>query len=379
MGAQPASESYEFRDHGRTVKVQLPVHARASDLDIRSTGDSLTIVDNSAFRTLLKVVQLYSTVDATATDWRVADGTLTVTLTKLEPAIQWAALDTQAAALREQAVSEAQTSRALQERDRVKALLTAAQSGSLPDVQAAAGHFAGQQLGEIKDASAKNALHFSAQLGHTQVCHYLLTEQQVDVNLQDEAGQSCRWLASLPLHSSCLPHDSHPHCPRTSAGCMQLSSCLCVSSPSPYCTGIIHCIPVTPAAVLAQYLTRAESPCISSLIDGSVLQAAFSALWLTTHLSSCSCCMEGLSSGLLTLLLMLLHGHDCPAKCPLHQGFLLPVAGETALTLAAGSGEPQTVELLLQHAADIDRCRPGGAQPIHTAAASGAAPSDMTS
>ena len=191
MGAQPASENYFFQDHGRTVKVQLPVHAGASDLDIRSTGDSLTIVDNSASRTLLKVVQLYSTVDAKATDWSVADGTLTVTLTKLGPDIQWTALDAQAAALPEQAISEAQTSRALQERDRVKTVLTAAQSGSLSDVQAAAGHFAGQQLGEIKDGNGKNALHFAAQLGHTQVCHCLLTEQQVDVNLHDEAGLSC--------------------------------------------------------------------------------------------------------------------------------------------------------------------------------------------
>ena len=46
-------------------------------------------------------------------------------------------------------------------------------------------------------------------------------------------------------------------------------------------------------------------------------------------------------------------------------------AGETALTLAAGSAEEQTVSLLLKHSADISRCRPGGAQPIHTAAASG--------
>lgn len=76
-----------------------------------------------------------------------------------------------------------------------------------------------------------------------------------------------------------------------------------------------------------------------------------------------------------TWLLMLLHSFaDCRAKRA-YEGFLLPpVAGETALTLAAGSGEQQTVELLLEHGADTDRCRPGGAQPIHTAAASGASP-----
>ena len=51
---------------------------------------------------------------------------------------------------------------------------------------------------------------------------------------------------------------------------------------------------------------------------------------------------------------------------------LLAVAGETALTLAAGSGEQLTVQLLLEHGADISRCRTAGAQAIHTAAASGA-------
>lgn len=188
MGAQPATASYEFRDNGRTVQIQLTVHCDLSDLDVRSTGDSLTIVDNRASRTLLKVVQLYSTVDAGATDWNVTEGTLTVTLTKLEPAIHWTALETHADVLPQQAVSEAQTSRALQERDRVKALLTAAQSGSVSNIQAAAEHFRGQQIGDIKDGTGKNALHFAAQLGQTDACHYLLTEQQVDPNLQDEAG-----------------------------------------------------------------------------------------------------------------------------------------------------------------------------------------------
>ena len=46
-------------------------------------------------------------------------------------------------------------------------------------------------------------------------------------------------------------------------------------------------------------------------------------------------------------------------------------AGETALTLAAGSGEQATVQLLLEHGADISRCRTAGTQAIHTAAASG--------
>ena len=53
------------------------------------------------------------------------------------------------------------------------------------------------------------------------------------------------------------------------------------------------------------------------------------------------------------------------------QALLLVVAGETALTLAAGAGEQLTVQLLLEHGADISRCRTAGAQAIHTAAVSG--------
>jgi len=43
-------------------------------------------------------------------------------------------------------------------------------------------------LGDIKDGTGKNALHFAAQLGQTDVCQYLLTEHQLDPNIQDEAG-----------------------------------------------------------------------------------------------------------------------------------------------------------------------------------------------
>ena len=188
MGAQPATGSYDFQDNGRTVQIRLTVHCNLSDLDVRSTGDCLTVTDKSAARPLLKVFQLFSTVDARATDWTVAEDTLTVTLTKLEPAIRWTALETQPNVLPQQAVSEPQTSEVLQERDKVKALLTASQIGNVLDLKAAAEHFTGQQLGDIKDGTGKNALHFAAQLGQADACHYLLTEQQLDPNIQDEAG-----------------------------------------------------------------------------------------------------------------------------------------------------------------------------------------------
>lgn len=188
MGAQPATASYEFEDNGRTVQIRLTVHCSLSDLDVRSTGDSLTVIDKSAARTLLEAFQLYSTVDARATDWTVAEHTLTVILAKLEPDVRWTALETQSNVLPQQAVTETQTSEVLEERDKVKALLTAAQTGNMSDLGAAAEHFTGQQLGDIKDGTGKNALHFAAQVGQADTCYYLLTEHEVDPNIQDEAG-----------------------------------------------------------------------------------------------------------------------------------------------------------------------------------------------
>ena len=69
----------------------------------------------------------------------------------------------------------------------------------------------------------------------------------------------------------------------------------------------------------------------------------------------------------------MLCGHVSIIPLSISDCCLLAVAGESALTLAAGSGEQQTVQLLLDHGADISRCRTAGAQAIHTAAASGAA------
>lgn len=191
MGAQPASGSqYEFVDVGSTVRVHLNVDGTASCFDIKSTGDSLSVTDRRNSHTLLNVFQLYSTVDASATTYTVSNGNLVVTLTKLETTMRWPALEAQSEVLADQlqTTSEAQTSRALQEREKVKALLTAAQSDNVSEVQAAAAHFGEQHLGDIKDGTGKNALHFAAQLGQTDNCRYLLTECQLNPNMQDEAG-----------------------------------------------------------------------------------------------------------------------------------------------------------------------------------------------
>ena len=190
MGAQPAPAAvHEFSDFGNIVRVVLDFAGSQQDLDVQPTADSLKVADKRSHRTLLNAVQLHSTIDASATQSSVSEGSATITLTKLDASTRWPALETDTDAVpSEQAASEAQTSQALLERDKVKALLTAAQSGSIAELQAAAEHFEGQNLADIKDVTGKTALHFAAQLGNKPTCQYLLDEQQVNINSQDEAG-----------------------------------------------------------------------------------------------------------------------------------------------------------------------------------------------
>lgn len=53
------------------------------------------------------------------------------------------------------------------------------------------------------------------------------------------------------------------------------------------------------------------------------------------------------------------------------QTYALPAAGETALSLAAGAGQLETVDVLLAAGADPGLCAPGSAAPLHRAASSG--------
>lgn len=187
------SGCYKFCDLGSRVEVRLQIASdlASSDIDVQATADSLRITEHKNSAVLLNVTQLYSTVAAAATEHTAANGKLTVTLQKLDQKLSWPAFEVESmshANGTEDADSGNQTSRAMQEREKVKALLTAAQSGSVADVQQAAEQFGQDSLAEVKDGTGKNCLHFAAQTGQTDVCNYLLTELHFDPAEQEDAG-----------------------------------------------------------------------------------------------------------------------------------------------------------------------------------------------
>ena len=87
-----------FRDAGDNVVVELPVPSGTAEQDVHVSGgaDALIVSTRDAEAPLLSVVQLYSTVDPAATRVEVpTDGTLQVTLRKLDPGLPWSSLHAQ--------------------------------------------------------------------------------------------------------------------------------------------------------------------------------------------------------------------------------------------------------------------------------------------
>ncbi len=87
-----------FRDAGEDVVVELPVPSGMAAEDVRVSGgaDALVIRTSDAAAPLLSVVQVYSTVDPAATRVEVpTDGTLRITLRKLDPDLAWPGLHAQ--------------------------------------------------------------------------------------------------------------------------------------------------------------------------------------------------------------------------------------------------------------------------------------------
>ncbi|XP_044499913.1 ankyrin-1-like [Mangifera indica] len=87
-------------------------------------------------------------------------------------------------------------SHALKVRQSVQLFLNAAQTGNLDLLKRIAQQLDDQGKGmattvaDIKDANQRGALHFAAREGKTDVCKYLLEELNLDVNTQDEDGET---------------------------------------------------------------------------------------------------------------------------------------------------------------------------------------------
>lgn len=81
-------------DRGDTVDVILGVPAGTSqhDLSVRGGADALQVAVARQQQPLLKVLQLYSTVDPERSRTRIEDGRAVITLHKRDPALAWPGL-----------------------------------------------------------------------------------------------------------------------------------------------------------------------------------------------------------------------------------------------------------------------------------------------
>ena len=178
--------SHTFRDAGASVVVTLDARSSTGQVQVQVTGDSLTVVAHRDAKrvVLFDLQQLYSTVDASAVDWEDKDGQITVKLEKLDPSLEWPQLE---ATKRE--ADQRSEGNPLEDREQVKALLSAAQSGDVEAFKAAGQLFPAGQLDGIKDANGRNALHFAAASSNADICSFLAREQGFSLDATDESGE----------------------------------------------------------------------------------------------------------------------------------------------------------------------------------------------
>ena len=218
-------------DRGSTVAVSVPVSETPGELDVQSTTTSLMVRDSSG-NTLLSVPQLWSTVDSGKTTWKVEGGMATITLHKLDPREHWRSLEYQVRQLDQSVARPVQTAdradpglpgvepvmqqhveqkavvqaeskppaepkegsseAAMAARDQVKQLFQAAVAGDVEHMQQVAPTVSAEGLDAVKDGNGRTALHFAAQAGQARAAEYLLDQEGIDVNAQDDSGAPLR-------------------------------------------------------------------------------------------------------------------------------------------------------------------------------------------
>jgi hypothetical protein len=184
------SVPWNFQDRGAEVLVTIDVSSEHTvSFDVQIGGDTLSVQSkqDKGVTLLLSITQLYSTIDAAASDWQLSpDKSLTVRLKKLDPASVWPQLEAEAPADTPDTVP----GDPLEARKAVEALLSAARAGDVEGFRGAAQRFDGNDLTCVKDANGHNALHFSASEGKTTFVRYLLTEEHFKVDTADDSGGS---------------------------------------------------------------------------------------------------------------------------------------------------------------------------------------------
>ena len=219
-------------DLGSTVAVSVPVSENSGQLDVQSTTTSLLVRDSTG-NTLVTVPQLWSTVDSGKTTWEAKGGMLTIILHKLDPREHWRSLEYQVSQVEQSRartcslrfgfigpglpemrsimkqhvkqkpfvqaesepppkVKEGSSEAALAAREQVKQLFQAAVAGDVERMQQVAPAVSAEGPNAVKDGNGRNALHFAAQAGQARAAEYLLDQEGIDVNAQDDSGVPLR-------------------------------------------------------------------------------------------------------------------------------------------------------------------------------------------
>ncbi|KAK9828865.1 hypothetical protein WJX72_002461 [[Myrmecia] bisecta] len=238
-----------------------------------------------------------------------------------------------------------------------------AQSGNVAQLQAAAQRFQGEDLGSVKDGNGRCVLHFAAQLGRQDMCRHLLDEAHVDVNAQDEAGETPLSLAAgagqLPTvmmlldHnadvSRCAPGGAAPiHRAATSGSTEVLEALLAAGADVE--------APSTPGTPLLWAAGSGKSDCVKALLAAGADPHATGDANVGTVLMATATGSTDVVNALLAA-----------GANPNHAAN----GGVTALHAAAESSQPDMIKLLLEAGANADVEDEGGHTPISAAAAAG--------
>jgi len=228
-----ASQALSWSDEGKAVVVRVPLPSSPSPSPSSSAEDDDVVVDAgggglvvslaSSKKDLLRVVQLYGTIDASKVSKSVSragagakgagsGGEVVVTLPKLdggdESSARWPSLEASANDDGGDSSSSSGAAAALAEREHVAMLLTAAKEGDFEGLKAAAEKYRGDAtgggegdgddatkqsstgVGAIKDGNGRSVLHFAVAGKNTACAEWLVDECGVNVNAMDDSSAS---------------------------------------------------------------------------------------------------------------------------------------------------------------------------------------------
>lgn len=198
---------WSFEDRGSEVFIKLKVSS--DDLgDVQITGDSLLVRKKGTAGDdfLMRIQQLYSTVDAekSGIDTKTSTENATVIhLQKLAAETSWPHVE---AATETPQQPDSFPDDPLQARLAVGNLLLAAQEGDIGAFKAASQPFEAKELGSVKDANGRTALHFAAARGHTDLVNYLISEEHIPVDAADEARKCYALSSTRTGQHADIPH-----------------------------------------------------------------------------------------------------------------------------------------------------------------------------